>query len=254
MSLSEKLGPGRLISLIGGGGKTSLMFELAREACGTGRSVITTTTTKIRVPKPAISSTLLLGSDPSQSIEEVKKLLQERQHITVGREIQQERKLIGISPESADELKASCSAELLLVEADGSAGRSLKAHAPHEPVIPVSSDLVVVLIGIDCIGAELDDRSVHRAELFSQRLGRPMGCRISDDDVAAIVHHPEGYLACVTDAVRVVVVLNKVSRQGEAEARKLARVLVETDATGRIDRVLAGSIRARTPWLDILEG
>ncbi|MGD8444111.1 MAG: hypothetical protein PVI94_11495, partial [Desulfobacterales bacterium] len=41
---------GGVVSLVGGGGKTTLMFKLARELSMTGESVLTTTTTKIFEP------------------------------------------------------------------------------------------------------------------------------------------------------------------------------------------------------------
>ncbi|MCJ7654933.1 MAG: putative selenium-dependent hydroxylase accessory protein YqeC, partial [Dehalococcoidia bacterium] len=51
--------PGEVISLVGGGGKTTLMFALARElALGSG-CVITTTTTKILEPSPSETPLLL---------------------------------------------------------------------------------------------------------------------------------------------------------------------------------------------------
>ena len=50
------LGEGGVISLVGAGGKTSLMFRLAHELSLTGDSVLTTTTTKIYVPEPVQSS------------------------------------------------------------------------------------------------------------------------------------------------------------------------------------------------------
>ena len=46
------LGDGGVISLVGAGGKTSLMFKLAHELSKTGEPVLTTTTTKIFEPGP----------------------------------------------------------------------------------------------------------------------------------------------------------------------------------------------------------
>ncbi len=41
-----------VISIIGAGGKTSLMFSLAKELSKSGKKVLTTTTTKIFMPTP----------------------------------------------------------------------------------------------------------------------------------------------------------------------------------------------------------
>ncbi len=63
MKLKEALGikPGEVISLVGGGGKTTLMFALARELASSGKTVITTATTKILEPSSTETSLLLLG-------------------------------------------------------------------------------------------------------------------------------------------------------------------------------------------------
>ena len=44
-----KLDEGGVVSFVGAGGKTSLMFSLARELSKVGESVLTTTTTKIQI-------------------------------------------------------------------------------------------------------------------------------------------------------------------------------------------------------------
>ena len=46
---------------------------------------------------------------------------------------------------------------VVLVEADAPRGRSLKVPAPHEPVIPASTTLVVVVCALDALGQPLDE-------------------------------------------------------------------------------------------------
>ncbi|MBW2409536.1 MAG: hypothetical protein JRF72_07020, partial [Deltaproteobacteria bacterium] len=50
-----------VVSLVGAGGKTSLMFRLAHEISEAGDSVLTTTTTKILNPPPQQSSNLIIS-------------------------------------------------------------------------------------------------------------------------------------------------------------------------------------------------
>jgi probable selenium-dependent hydroxylase accessory protein YqeC len=65
MTLKEALDirPGEVISLVGGGGKTTLMFALARELAFGDGCVVTTTTTKILEPSPSETPLLLLEAD-----------------------------------------------------------------------------------------------------------------------------------------------------------------------------------------------
>lgn len=239
----------RVIHLIGGGGKTTLMFNLASELVARGEGVITTTTTKIFVPDPPVAPLILFGNDPNRAREDLRGRLETTNHVIVALEELPNGKLAGIGPEVVDEFGRDGVADRILVEADGAAGRSLKAHADHEPVISRAADLVIIVIGIDCIGAPLDDPAVHRAPLFARRIGRQIGSRITIHDIAAIVHHADGYLAKIPASARVVVLLNKVDAQTQDLAIECAHALYQADPGQRLDRVVFGSVKAQPPWL-----
>jgi molybdenum cofactor cytidylyltransferase len=239
----------RVIHIIGGGGKTTLMFSLAGELAGRGDRVITTTTTKIVKPNPEVAPLILFGNDPNRAREDLRRRLKTTNHVIVALEELPDGKLAGIGPKIVDKLGRSGVADRILVEADGAAGRSVKAHADHEPVISRATDLVIIVIGIDCIGAPLDDRAVHRAPLFAQRIDRPIGGTITINDVTAIVHHPDGYLAKIPPNARVVVLLNKVDAETQALALQCAHALYRADPGQRLDRVVVGSVKAQPPWL-----
>ncbi|MCD4751270.1 MAG: putative selenium-dependent hydroxylase accessory protein YqeC [Thermoanaerobaculales bacterium] len=253
-SITENLGLAseRVINLMGGGGKTTLMFSLAHELVAQGERVITTTTTKIFMPDPLVAPLILFGSDPNRAREQLRRRLQTTNHVIVALEKLPNNKLAGIGPEVVDELGREGVADRILVEADGSAGRSLKAHADHEPVISPAADLVVVVIGVDCIGARLDDGAVHRSALFAHRIGRPTGSTITIHDVAAIVHHRNGYLAKIPTSARVVVLLNKVDAETEPVALKCAHALYRADPGQRLDRIVLGSVKVQAPWLRVV--
>jgi len=241
----------RIIHLIGGGGKTTLMFGLAHELAGRGERVITTTTTKIFKPDPGVAPLILFGCNPNGAREDLRRRLETTNHVIVAMEELPDGKLAGIGPEVVDELGRSGVADRILVEADGAAGRPLKAHADHEPVIAPTTDLVIIVIGIDCIGAPLDDRGVHRAALFAQRIGRPIGSTVTINDITAIVHHPDGYLAKIPASARIVVLLNKVDEETETLAIDCAHALYQADPGQRLDRVVFGSVKTQPPWLNL---
>lgn len=253
-SITEPLGlnSARVAHLIGGGGKTSLMFRAARELASRGERVVTTTTTKILRSEAQETPVILFGSDPGGARKKLRLHLQSTNHVTVAQAPLPNNKLAGIEPAVVDELHRNQVADHILVEADGSAGRSLKAHGDHEPVISNTADLVVIVIGIDCLGAVLDDRVVHRSALLAQRIGRPAGSRITIHDVAAIVFHRDGYLAKIPTGARVVVLLNKVDTDTRTNALECANALYRADRTHRIDRVVLGSVKAVPAWLQVV--
>src|SRR4030043_2196231 len=63
--LEESLGlkAKELISLVGAGGKTTLMFRLAKELVAGGKKVVTTTTTKILEPTSDETAFLIVNQD-----------------------------------------------------------------------------------------------------------------------------------------------------------------------------------------------
>ena len=130
-----------VISLVGAGGKTSLMFKLAHEISEAGDSVLTTTTTKILNPTPRESSNLIVSDSVDSIIHNAAELLNNNQlHVTVAASrVLPENKLIGLQPEVIDTLAQTKLFRWIIAEADGAARKPLKAPADHEPVIPGST-------------------------------------------------------------------------------------------------------------------
>ena len=153
--ICDKLGvrPG-LTSLIGSGGKTTLLGILGRELSSRGR-VILCTTTKIR-PQPGFP--LLL----SPSAEKLSAFLETAPAVCVGAPFGTDGKLQAPPLTMAEML--AC-ADYVIAEADGSAGQPLKAHAPHEPVIAPETGLTILLAGASGLNRPIRE-AVHRPELF----------------------------------------------------------------------------------------
>lgn len=208
---------GLVVALVGAGGKTSLLFALAREIAGrwgAGR-VAVTTTTRILEPSPADLPPLhrpqavlgLSGPRPVPYLHLASSSREARVALTLerppddprllvigaglegagGREGGSRRKVVGLPAEWVDELSRTVPGLALLVEADGSAGRPLKAPAAHEPVVPASTDLVIAVAGVDAVGLPLDADHVHRPEEVARLTGLDVGERIRAEDVATVL-------------------------------------------------------------------
>ena len=94
---------GGIVSIVGAGGKTTLMFRLAHELAKAGQSVLTTTTTKIFRPTSAQSRHVLLTTDANQVIESFGRLPADGRHLTaVADEDDKSGKLIGYAPDTID--------------------------------------------------------------------------------------------------------------------------------------------------------
>lgn len=158
MGLAELLGAGRgVTSVIGSGGKTSLLAALARELSGT---VVLTTTTHIL---PFEGVPLLV----SPTADNVRAALAESRVICAGSRDEKNGKLV--TPSLGIDALATL-ADYVLVEADGARRLPLKAHATWEPVIPACSNRTIVVFGASGLDHPVSEK-VHRPELFCQLAG-----------------------------------------------------------------------------------
>lgn len=227
-----------LVSLVGGGGKSTLLFGLGRELAVDGRRVVLTTTTKMGRDQidrmPNVCSTMeCAGREPRVS--------RPIMLVTGG----DSHKITGPSPDELDDFFSVESIDCILVEADGAHGRPLKAPAPHEPVIPTRSTTVVIAMGIDAIGQRLDEAS-HRVEQAMGFSGLVADHLLTPEDCASILVHPNGALRATPETARVVVALTKV--RTESEAASADRMVGALAAHPRIDDVVMIPDRPHQSW------
>jgi len=236
------------ISLVGAGGKTSLMFLLAKTLTASGHRVITTTTTKIFEPTADQTPFLSLGETQEAVLANVNRY----QHVTVVSHWGPEGKLQGISPEQVDTLWKSGKIDYLIVEADGAARRPLKAPESYEPVIPSCTGVVIGLLGADGFDTLLDEETVFRASIFSRLTGLPLGARVSYEAIVKAFTHKDGIIKGAPRSARVVPFVNKVDLdQGLTKGREFARVILDS-RDPRIDRVVLGQLESDPPVVEVI--
>jgi len=228
LTLAEALGivHDDVVALVGGGGKTTAMFRLAREIAERGEQALTTTTTHIFGEQIALAPAHVGATDA-----------------VTGR-------AAGISAELFSRLRAWCPQVCLLNEADGSRGRPFKAPARHEPATPGETTVVVGIVGADVFGAPLDAERVHRPELVSALSGASMGALVTPEIVARVLAHPEGGLKNVPAGARVVMLINKVEMLADREpAHQTAERLLRERA---IESVVLAALGADKAVLEVL--
>ena len=67
--------------------------------------------------------------------------------MAAGAGLTEDGKLVGLGREALDAIHRAGLFDIILVEADGSRGKPLKAPAPHEPVLPSKAACVVAVVG-----------------------------------------------------------------------------------------------------------
>ena len=211
------VGKGDVVSVAGAGGKTTLVYRLAEEARAAGLRVLVTTTTHMGTLPEATTGPVFIEAegDPGPALDRA--LDANGRATLLGRRIREDN-IEGIPPERVDEL--SRRADVVLVEADGARQRSLKVPAAHEPVVPRTTTLLLVLAALDVLGQPLAEEKVHRVELVAAAAGKAPGDRVDEDVVVAVLRQAGGYLSRVPPGARAGVFLNKVedeSARGAAE-------------------------------------
>jgi probable selenium-dependent hydroxylase accessory protein YqeC len=248
------LGEGGVISLVGAGGKTSLMFKLAHELAMAGEPVLTTTTTKIYEPLPDQSANLILSGSVPRMLEKAQETLKNHHHITAAAEkLPDQGKLRGFKPEVVQDIWNSHLFRWILVEADGAAGRPLKAPADHEPVIPACTSQLVGMVGLNGAGQPLNDQWVFRHERFIQLSGLAHGSAVSEAAIIAVLVHEKGiFKNAPADAVRIAFCNQADVPQNLAAGQRIARALIQRKKTG-LNRVVIGQTMFDPPVLEVYD-
>jgi len=237
------LGAREHIALVGGGGKTTLMFALADELRRKGKRVLASTTTKVWHREALEYEKVLLIEDDGDWKNKKAEGLSIERSAFVGKSILDTGKVEGISATLADEIFHDSNVDYLVVEADGSAGHPLKAPAEHEPVISSSVTMVVAMMGLEAMSARLDEATVFRLEQVRSITGIETGGILTPSALAKVFLHPAGLFKGAPEGARRVVFLNKEDLvEEDTRAVELADILL-ADPMKKIDRVILGSIK-----------
>jgi len=241
-----------VISLVGAGGKTTLMFRLAKELLLAGEKVVTTTTTKILEPSSEETPCLFVHSDEEKLKQMASQHIDQFHHITLVRERLESRKLKGISPELVSLLCNSPEIDMIIIEADGAAGRPVKAPREWEPVIPSHTTLVIGLVGVDGVGKELDEENLFQAERISQLTGIPMGGKMTCEGMAVLMVHPQGIFKGAPYSSRRVAFINKVDvPEGMKWGREIGKEILRKGSP-QIERVVLGQLKSEPPVAEVM--
>ncbi len=250
LSHALRLRPHAVVALAGGGGKTTTMFRLADELAAAGRRVVTTMTTKIFVGQMALAPGRLVLQGEGALLAQLPQALAEHGHVLIaGGTVVEEDKVQGVPPELVDRIAAQSYVDAVIIEADGSRRLPFKAPAPHEPVIPASTTVVVPVVGLDALGCPLTADHVHRPQLVAELTGAALGDPVTPAMIAAVLAHPQGGARNIPPTARLIPFLNKVEdARTLTAAREIARLLL---ASPHIDSVLIGAAQAADPVREV---
>lgn len=237
----------KVISVVGGGGKTSTIKRLAGEFNAVHREVIVTTTTRLAASEGlSFAHRLLLRNLPEGEWLE-KPGLPNCDLLLLGAEIDA-GKLKGVRPQEIDLVHRRFPHKHVLVEADGSAKKPFKVPASHEPVVPSSTELVIVIVGAWAFGLPVLPEYIHRAQLVAEFTGVSLGSPLTAEVAAKALLHPDSYPKSLPEGAEMVVIINGVNGANGENARRFARQL---RARG-IKKVLLANVSQEPPVNEVI--
>lgn len=168
----------KIISIVGAGGKTSLMYELAERCSRRGISVLAGTTTHIYKPEHHYA----------RGAEEAVRLWKKGSYAVVGEETAE-----GKLREPSEEIRGALlgKAGLVILEADGAKGFPCKAPGEWEPVIWDESDFVIGVLGMSAVGKSMRE-CCFRLEEAVRAFGISPDTILSEDLAVSILSSPSG--------------------------------------------------------------
>lgn len=201
------------ICLVGGGGKTTVMYELATAWAACGRKVLVLTSTHILQPAD--------GSFAADAAA-VQNLWQQGRYAFIGTPEPSTGKLTAPQQRLYEALQPQ--ADVILCEADGSKHHPCKAPAEHEPVLLPDSDIVLAVAGMDALGRQLA-QACQRPQLAAELLGCSAEKIIDAQMLASLLLSEQGARKNV-GARAYYIVLNKCDLLKAAQQEEIRRLLV----------------------------
>lgn len=147
-----------IVAITGAGGKTSLIFFLAKKLAQFGK-VLITTTTKMYKPSSENYETLKIGD---------KNYLGKEKNISIIAKSEINGKITSLSYEEIEKLKDNF--DYILIEADGAKEKLLKFWNDTEPCIPNFVTKVIGVINCEIFNQDFNENNIHRFNLVPETL------------------------------------------------------------------------------------
>lgn len=218
------------LAFVGSGGKTTILFRLARTL---NTPVIVTTTTHLAIDQLAFADHYVQIANHKDLTTFLGQKIQGVTLVT-GPKIEGDR-VKGVGVEILKNILTLTNAQEypLLIEADGSRMLPLKAPGDHEPAIPSLEstrdrgswlDGVIVVAGLSGLNKSLTSVWVHRPERFAELSGLDLGAQIDSEALRHVLIHPSGGLKNIPENTKRILFLNQADTIDlQAQAQRIVR-------------------------------
>lgn len=231
--------PSGIVSLTGGGGKTSLLFALGKALSASGQRILCTTTTRMLRPDPSEWLTVDLEENPAKLRPPSTNAWFAARPPATGIDPAKAR---GYPPEAVDAMLDRKLADWILVEADGAAGRPVKAPAAHEPVVPSRTGIAIAVMGLAGIDKPLSGATAFRLAEVQAVTGIRIGETLTPAAAARLVDHPQGMFKSTPEKAKRILFCNQADLPGAEVAGYAFAEAVVRRCSGFLDGLYIGSL------------
>ncbi|ELC8443181.1 putative selenium-dependent hydroxylase accessory protein YqeC [Clostridium perfringens] len=171
---------GDIISVVGSGGKTTFIYNLAEEL--KNEKVLISTTTKMLCPEEnQIDYFFCLSEGDELNIKKGRTFIS-------GEKVNQNK----VSGDISLIKEYMSSFDYVLLECDGSKRKPLKGWNETEPVILNETTKTIGIIPLHIVGEKITEENIHRIEIFNNIFKTKIGDEITLDVIAEIITNPKG--------------------------------------------------------------
>lgn len=239
MSIKDSIGSGdkEVISIVGAGGKTSLMYALGEEL--KNKKVLLSTTTKILPPIFDEVDFYGIGQSTYLDISENMK----SGSFLYANSLTKEGKVDSIPLEDIKKFKEDF--DYIILESDGSKRKPLKGWKENEPVISEETTITIGVFDITTLNKLVNEDLVHRITEFLEISKAREEKVLKGEHIVNMIFNEEGLFK--NSVGRKILFINKVeSEENENVLKKLIDKINEKNKEKRlIERIVYGSIKSK---------
>ena len=243
-----------IITIVGAGGKTSLMFS-ASSLLRKNYKVLVTTTTNIYVPEEKFYDEMIMLSDGkynkiSKENENCnnKKYDNEKYHdiaknnkngvYVIGNYIVNNSKVKGLTFEQLDKITPYF--DIVIIEGDGSKEKCLKGWNDTEPVIYPKTTKTIGVVDIASIGMDINEDNIHRLDRFLDIINDKTSDKVKVEHLKNVVLSKSGLFKMSIG--KKILFVNKVENIENKEHTLQLIKHIKNENTSYIDKFIYGSI------------
>jgi probable selenium-dependent hydroxylase accessory protein YqeC len=235
--------PSQSVSIMGAGGKSTLMNRLADELIVLGGTVVLTSTTNYHRPQSLRSEQILLTCEMPEWPEKLEELARRWNRLLVLHHDLGDAMVKGIDVAAVRTIHDHIPDAIVIVKTDGARKRWFKAPNHSEPVVPPWSQLCITVANCEILGQPLTAALVHRPERVAELTGLHVGDSITPQAVGMVLTHADTYAPKTPSGARRVVYISHVSSHADLVCAEAIAAHLDR---ARLDDILAGDTPSGT--------